>query len=101
MDEFGVGGVGCMFCGIVLMVMLVILLGGVILYYFGFDDIFNCGECFWVVVFYSILVYNNVGFGFWNDSFECYCSNGVVNVVVMLLIVVGGLGWWVISDLIM
>ena len=42
---------------------------------------------------------NNAGFGLWADSLEHYRNNGVVNLVVMLLIVMGGLGWRVTSDM--
>ena len=99
LDEFGVGGVGRTFRGIALTATLVILLGAVILYHFGFDDIPNQGERLWAAVFHSISAYNNAGFGLWADSLERYRSNGVVNAVVMVLIVTGGLGWRVTSDL--
>ena len=99
LDEFGVGGVGRTFRGIALTATLVILVGAVILYHFGFDDISNKGERLWAAVFHSISAYNNAGFGLWSDSLERYRSNGVVNAVVMLLIVAGGLGWRVTSDL--
>jgi Trk-type K+ transport system membrane component len=99
LDEFGVGGVGRTFRGIALTATLVILLGAVILYHFGFDDIPNHAERLWAAVFHSISAYNNAGFGLWSDSLERYRSNGVVNAVVMLLIVAGGLGWRVTSDL--
>ncbi|MFL0730264.1 MAG: potassium transporter TrkG, partial [Prochlorococcus sp.] len=50
-------------------------------------------------LFHSISAYNNAGFGLWSDSLEHYRSNTVVNVVIILLIVLGGLGWRVTSDL--
>ena len=99
LDEFGIGGVGRTFRGIALTATLVILMGAVILYHFGFDDIPNHGERLWAAVFHSISAYNNAGFGLWNDSLESYRTNRVVNAVIMLLIVLGGLGWRVTSDL--
>ena len=99
LDEFGVGGVGRTFRGIALTATLVILVGAVILYHFGFDDIPNQGERLWAAVFHSISAYNNAGFGLWSDSLERYRSNGLVNLVIMLLIVMGGLGWRVTSDM--
>ena len=99
LDEFGVGGVGSTFRGIALTAALVILIGAAILYSYGFDDIADPAERLWAALFHSISAYNNAGFGLWSDSLERYRSNGVVNGVVMLLIVMGGLGWRVTSDL--
>ena len=99
LDEFGVGGVGRTFRGIALTATLVILVGAVILYHFGFDDIPNHAERLWAALFHSISAYNNAGFGLWSDSLEHYRTNKVVNAVVLLLIVLGGLGWRVTNDL--
>ena len=99
LDEFGVGGVGSTFRGIALTAALVILLGAIVLYGFGFNDIPDRGERLWAALFHSISAYNNAGFGLWSDSLERYHNNLVVNWVVILLIVMGGLGWRVTSDL--
>ena len=99
LDEFGVGGVGSTFRAIILTALVVILLGALVLYNYGFDDIPNRGERLWAAVFHSISAYNNAGFGLWSDSLERYNANPVVNGVVMLLIITGGLGWRVTSDL--
>ncbi|WP_392350544.1 TrkH family potassium uptake protein [Parasynechococcus sp.] len=99
LDEFGVGGVGSTFRGIALTAAVVILVGAGILYSFGFTDISDPGERLWAAVFHSISAYNNAGFGLWSDSLERYQANLTVNGVVMVLIVMGGLGWRVTSDL--
>ena len=99
LDEFGVGGVGSTFRAIILTALVVILLGALVLYNYGFDDIPNRGERLWAAVFHSISAYNNAGFGLWSDSLERYHANPVVNGVVMVLIITGGLGWRVTSDL--
>jgi Trk-type K+ transport system membrane component len=99
LDEFGVGGVGSTFRAIIFTALVVILLGALVLYNYGFDDIPNRGERLWAAVFHSISAYNNAGFGLWSDSLERYHANPIVNGVVMLLIITGGLGWRVTSDL--
>ena len=99
LDEFGVGGVGSTFRAIIITALVVILLGALVLYNYGFDDIPNRGERLWASVFHSISAYNNAGFGLWSDSLERYNANPVVNGVVMVLIITGGLGWRVTSDL--
>jgi trk system potassium uptake protein TrkH len=99
LDEFGVGGVGRTFRGIALTAAVLILIGATLLYGFGFSDIPDRGERLWAALFHSISAYNNAGFGLWSDSLERYRSNGLVNLVIMLLILMGGLGWRVTSDM--
>ena len=99
LDEFGVGGVGSTFRGIAATAAVVILVGALVLYGFGFSDIPDRGERLWASIFHSISAYNNAGFGLWSDSLERYHDNVLVNAVVMVLIVMGGLGWRVTSDL--
>ncbi len=99
LDEFGVGGVGRTFRGIALTAAVLILIGASILYCFGFNDISNTGERLWAALFHSISAYNNAGFGLWSNSMEVYRTNWVVNLVIITLIILGGLGWRVTSDL--
>ncbi|WP_320663475.1 TrkH family potassium uptake protein [Prochlorococcus sp. MIT 1223] len=99
LDEFGVGGVGRTFRGIALTAATLIIIGAIILYYFGFTDINNSAERFWASLFHSISAYNNAGFGLWSNSLQDYRTNGVVNTVIIMLIILGGLGWRVTSDI--
>ena len=99
LDEFGVGGVGSTFRGIALTAAVLILLGALVLYFYGFSDLPRGSQRLWASLFHSISAYNNAGFGLWHDSLEHYRNNRVVNTVVLLLIVLGGLGWRVTSDL--
>ncbi len=99
LDEFGVGGVGKTFQGIVATAAVLILIGASVLYSFGFNDIPNQGERLWAAIFHSISAYNNAGFGLWEDSLGQYRSNWIVNIVILILIILGGLGWRVTSDI--
>tara|TARA_Y100001968_G_scaffold78884_1_gene70167 strand:+ start:807 stop:2210 length:1404 start_codon:yes stop_codon:yes gene_type:complete len=99
LDEFGVGGVGRTFRGIAFTAAVLIVIGAIVLYYFGFADISNTGDRLWASLFHSISAYNNAGFGLWSDSLQSYRTNRVVNIVIISLIILGGLGWRVTSDL--
>ena len=99
LDEFGVGGVGGTFRSIALTAAVLIIIGAALLYNFGFSDIPAGGERLWASIFHSISAYNNAGFGLWSDSLVSYRTNRVVNGVIVVLIVLGGLGWRVTSDL--
>ncbi len=99
LDDFGVGGVGRTFTGIAFTAAVLILIGAMFLYYFGFNDISNVGERIWASLFHSISAYNNAGFSLWSDSLQAYRSNWVVNLVIIILVILGGLGWRVTSDI--
>ena len=99
LDEFGVGGIGRTFRSIAITAITIISLGATILYFFGFIDISNKWERLWSALFHSISAYNNAGFSLWSSSMFSYRSNVLVNIVFILLIILGGLGWRVIDDL--
>ena len=52
----------------------------------------------WYAVFFSISAFNNAGFALFPDSLMSYATDPVVNVVVPLLFILGGLGFVVIAD---
>jgi len=99
LDEFGVGGVGKTFRGIITTAVIIMLFGATILYFFGFNDITNAGQRLWTAIFHSISAYNNAGFALWSSSLQSYRHNWVVNFVLIILIVLGGLGWRVTNDI--
>ncbi len=99
LDEFGVGGVGSTFRGIAWTAAVLICIGAFFLFYFGFTDIPDFKQRLWAALFHSISAYNNAGFGLWSESMQNYRQNWIVNVVVIMLVILGGLGWRVTSDL--
>ncbi len=50
-------------------------------------------------IFHSVSAFNNAGFALFSDSLIGYRADWVVNVVVMLLIICGGLGFVVLTEL--
>ena len=53
----------------------------------------------WHAVFHTISAFNNAGFGLYPDSLTRYATDPVVNAVIPLLFIVGGLGFVVLGDL--
>ncbi|MFN9643549.1 MAG: TrkH family potassium uptake protein [Cyanobacteriota bacterium] len=99
LDEFGVGGIGPTFNSILLTAAIIMGLGTVTLYFFGFTDIANPSARLWASLFHCISAYNNAGFGLFNDNLVAYRSQPVVTGVIGSLIVIGGIGWRVTNDL--
>ncbi|MGV3487333.1 MAG: TrkH family potassium uptake protein [Tuberibacillus sp.] len=54
---------------------------------------------FYFSTFHVIAAFNNAGFSLWPDSLARYVGDPVVNIVISLLIIIGGLGFTVLSDL--
>ncbi|MBM5815390.1 MAG: potassium transporter TrkG [Cyanobacteria bacterium K_Offshore_surface_m2_239] len=99
LDEFGVGGIGPTFNSILLTAAIIMGLGSLILYCFGFVEIEHPGARLWTSLFHCISAYNNAGFGLFSDNLVSYRSQPVVNGVIGALIVIGGIGWRVTNDL--
>ena len=99
LDEFGVGGVGTTFRGIAITASILIFLGSITLYFFGFKNITSSSERIWASIFHSISAYNNAGFSLWSSSLQDYRGNWVVNFVLITLIILGGFGWRVTNDI--
>lgn len=50
-------------------------------------------------IFHSVSSFNNAGFALWPDSLSRYVGDPVINVMITLLFIFGGLGFTVIMDL--
>ena len=55
-------------------------------------------EGLWQAAFHSVSAFNNAGFSLFSDSLMGYVGDPVVNLAVTLLFIVGGLGFFVLSD---
>jgi trk system potassium uptake protein len=53
----------------------------------------------WLGLFHSVSAFNNAGFALWSDSLIQFRGDVVVNLVMMTLIVAGGLGFFVLAEL--
>ncbi|MGV3487486.1 MAG: TrkH family potassium uptake protein [Tuberibacillus sp.] len=54
---------------------------------------------FYYSVFHVVAAFNNAGFSIWPDNLTRYIGDPVVNLVIGLLIIIGGIGFTVLSDL--
>jgi trk system potassium uptake protein TrkH len=59
----------------------------------------SAGEAVFMSVFHSISAFCNAGFSTFSDNLERYVTNPTVNIAVMSLIILGGLGFVVIEDI--
>ena len=55
-------------------------------------------QALWAGVFHSVSSFNNAGFSLWPDSLTRYATDPLVNLVIPLEIIIGGLGFTVLAD---
>ncbi|WP_186579282.1 TrkH family potassium uptake protein [Aquibacillus kalidii] len=66
---------------------------------FRWVPVFGWGEGIYASIFHSISAFNNAGFSIWQNNLMDYVGDPVVNIVITLLFIVGGLGFTVIFDM--
>jgi trk system potassium uptake protein TrkH len=59
----------------------------------------SMGDAAWNALFHSVSAFCNAGFSLHDDSMVRYQTDPVVNVAISLLVIIGGLGFPVISDI--
>ncbi|MGM0890806.1 MAG: TrkH family potassium uptake protein [Bacillota bacterium] len=60
---------------------------------------YGWGKGMYYSLFHSISAFNNAGFSIWSDSLMGYVGDPLVNLVISLLFIVGGIGFTVLSDM--
>ena len=78
---------------------LAIQIGGAIIMTFGFLRHAGLVDATWQAIFHSVSAFNNAGFSLFSKNLIDYSSNLPVVVPIMLLIVLGGLGYFVMIEL--
>ena len=73
---------------------------GALLLFIHWSGEMGMGAALFAGLFHSVSAFCNAGFSLFNTSFTVYNSNYLLNIVIMLLIVIGGLGFPVIYEFI-
>jgi trk system potassium uptake protein TrkH len=84
---------------LVLRVALILELLGTALLALEFVPRFGLAEGLWQSLFHAVSAFNNAGFALFPDSLSGWVGNPLVNLVVVLLFVAGGLGFPVLNAL--
>ena len=83
----------------ILRVVLLFELIGLVLLAFVFVPEFGWGHGLWQALFHAVSAFNNAGFGLFPDSMTRWAGHPLVNIAMPLLIVVGGIGFNVLTDI--
>ncbi|MEJ2581377.1 MAG: potassium transporter TrkG, partial [Acidobacteriota bacterium] len=73
---------------------------GALILFLRFRADFHVGQAVWLAVFHSVSAFCNAGFSLFSDSLMGYSEDLVVNLTVMTLIVVGGIGFVAAMDVV-
>jgi len=57
------------------------------------------GDAMWAGFFHSISAFNNAGFSIFSDNLMAYKLDPVINIVITSMIIIGGIGYFVILEL--
>ncbi len=71
---------------------------GTLLLFVRFSRDASVGRAFWLAVFHAVSAFCNAGFSLFSESLSVYRDDLVVNGTIAGLVVMGGLGFFVLSD---
>ena len=75
-------------------------MAGAVILFIRFEGEYPPGEAIWLAVFHSISAFCNAGFSLFSDSLMHYRSDLVLNLTIMALIVLGGIGFVAAADIV-
>ena len=83
----------------ILSVVFVVESVGALILAFKFSEKFEWDEALWHGIFHSVSAFNNAGFSLFTDNMIGYRSDTLVLGVISFLIILGGLGYFVVIEL--
>ncbi|MGP1386561.1 MAG: TrkH family potassium uptake protein [Thainema sp.] len=93
-------GIGFLVRSIIGMTLLIELTASFLLLLVFVPD-YGFGYGLWLSIFHSISAYNNAGFSLFEDSLIQYATAPLLNLIISVLIIAGGLGYEVLMDIYM
>jgi trk system potassium uptake protein TrkH len=99
LNALQVGGVVRLLRSLLVVVLGIELLGALLLYG-GFAQVEGLGRGAFFAIFHSISAFNHAGFALYADSLEGYVGDPLINLTVMTLVTLGGLGFVVMVNLV-
>lgn len=96
-NSLHVGGVVNLIRHILFFVIMAELLGAFLLFW-RFSQIEGNGRGLFYAIFHSVSAFNNAGFAFYDDSLSSFVADPVINFPIIILILLGGLGFSVVFN---
>ena len=75
-------------------------IAGAIAFFIAFTNSgMETSKAVWFSIFHSVSAFCTAGFGLFNDSFEGYSDNNLINITISILAITGSLGFIVVTDI--
>lgn len=98
MNTFSLQGIIQLLKRVIVITLTVEAVGAIVLA-FRWAQEMSVGKAIYYGVFHSISAFNNAGFGLEPDSLMKWVGDPIVNIVITSLFIIGGIGFFVIADL--
>jgi trk system potassium uptake protein len=98
MNAFSLQGIIQLLKRVIVITLTVEAVGAIVLA-FRWAQEMSVGKAIYYGVFHSISAFNNAGFGLEPDSLMKWVGDPIVNIVITSLFIIGGIGFFVIADL--
>ena len=92
--------IGHMLVSILLITFTIEVIGAISLYLFWVEDFVSVKKALYFSVFHAVSAFCNAGFSLFQNSFTNYSKSRAFNLIITSLIILGGLGFIVITDII-
>ncbi|MDO9464148.1 MAG: TrkH family potassium uptake protein [bacterium] len=92
--------IGHMLVSILLITFTIEIIGSISLYLFWIGDFISIKKTIYFSVFHAVSAFCNAGFSLFQNSFANYSKSSAFNLIITSLIILGGLGFIVITDII-
>jgi len=83
----------------ILSVVLIVESAGALILTYKFSQNFEFDDALWYGIFHSVSAFNNAGFSLFTDNMIGYKSDTLVLGVISFLVILGGLGYFVVIEL--
>ena len=98
LNQKGMGGIIKLVRSLFIFSIVIEIIGAILLSARWIPE-YGIGTGIYVAIFHAISAYNNAGFSIWSDSLSSYVGDPIINLVIVMLFILGGIGFTVLIDL--
>lgn len=98
LNQSGIGGMIFLVKRLFMITIFAECIGALFLF-LRWIPLFGWKKSLYTSFFYSISAFNNAGFSIWDDSLSRFVGDPIVNIVITLLFITGGVGFTVLIDI--
>jgi trk system potassium uptake protein len=98
LNQKGMGGIIKLVRSLFIFSIVIEIIGAILLSARWIPE-YGVGTGIYVAIFHAISAYNNAGFSIWSDSLSSYAGDPIINLVIVMLFILGGIGFTVLIDL--